>query len=569
VNASRWTAASVLLLTGCYSGVAVGLGDDADSDASQGSDAENSSSGDDSSGGETGESEAAGCDDAPLLPPVIRGLNGRQYARTVEAVFPGIIAATDLFEDSDRSGEFSTNAQIRRLDFKNTADVVAAAKSVAAEAVVPVRQRFVCLEETTPSGACVDSMIEAMSLELYRAPAPPEHRTKLAALFASAQSATDSQEATRVVLQAMLTSPRFLFRSEIGTPREDGSGADLDGFEVASALAYTLTDAPPDAELRAAAQQDALRTRAQIEDQALRLLAQMEDNPVGLVTFVRELTGVRNFGTVSKDPDAYPEFDLQTQAAVLADFDATVGALLASETPTLHHLLTANEFVVSEASARLMGWFSPEQYSEADGLVEVDEEGRRGMLTHPAMLGTYAHELETNPVARGHFISDKLLCIDIPPPPVAVMFPDRDEEGANETLRETLERVHSVDSCAGCHVLMDPYGWPFEVFDAVGRRRDNDRGLPIDDTTEVRVPEGTGTIEGVEQLLEVTAGSEITHGCFGNGVFKYVAGIGRELEGFECISEELAEPFVADGDVREQFVRLLLSRWFLERAIEE
>ncbi len=197
------------------------------------------------------------------------------------------------------------------------------------------------------------------------------------------------------MLQAMLTSPRFLFRSEIGTPREDGSGADLDSFEVASALAYTLTDAPPDAELREAAEQDALRTRAQIEDQALRLLAQMQEQPAGLVTFVRELSGVRNYGSVSKDLEAYPEFDLETQAAVLADFDATVGALLASETPTLRELLTSNEFVVSEASARLLGWPSPEQYSAADGLVAVDEPGRRGMLTHPAMLGTYAHELET------------------------------------------------------------------------------------------------------------------------------------------------------------------------------
>ncbi len=570
MNRFRWLAAGALLTAGCYSGISTNLGDASETDAATGPEVEDSTSDDGgSSDGSGGPDSQELCADTPRLPPVIRGLNGRQYARTVEAVFPGVLAATDMFQDSDRSAEFSTSSQIRRLDFKNTADVVAAAKSVAAEAVAPVYERFACLEDATPTDACVDSMIEALCADLYRGPAPAEHRAGLAALFASARAATDTQQATRLVLQAMLTSPRFLFRSEIGTPREDGSVADLDAYEVASALAYTLTDAPPDAELRAAAEQDALRTPAQLEAHALRLLAQMEEDPVGLVTFVRELAGVRDFGVISKDEEAYPEFDAQTQAAVLADFEATAGALLASDAPTLVRLLTSSEFVVSEASARLLGWANPELYSADDGLVPIDEPGRLGLLTHPAMLGTYAHELETNPVARGHFISNKLLCIEIPPPPEAVTFPDRDEEGANETLRETLERIHSVDSCAGCHALMDPYGWPFEVFDAVGRRRDTDRGLPIDPTTEIGVPVGAGAIEGVDQLLEVTASADVTHACFSRGVFKYVAGVGKELEGFDCITDDLATPFLSDGDVRAQFVRLLLSSWFLERAIEE
>ncbi len=551
--------------TGCY----VGLGDhDPAAEEDPAGDSTNPEQGDESSGDDGIESE---CEEVPRMPRVIRGLNGRQYSRTVAAVFPGVSAVSELFQHSDRSAEFSTNSQIRRLDFKNTADVIEAADAVSAEAIGVVREKFTCLEAPSPAGDCIEAAIEGLTQELYRGPAPPEHQQALVALFDEALAATDTDRAIQTVVRAMLTSPRFLFRPELGEPRDDGTRADLTSYEVASALSYTLTDGPPDAELRAAAQGDELQSAEQIEAHARRLLELQGENPAGLVAFMLEMTGVQDYLSVHKDPEVFPAFDSQTQLAVFADFEATVGALLASDEPTLERILNGRHFVVSPETAQLLGWDGPEQYEAAAGLVEIDETGRRGLLTHPAVLGTYAHENETNPVARGHFVSEKLLCITVPPPPENVTFPDRDEVGDNETLRQTLERIHSVDTCAGCHAVMDPYGWPFEVFDPVGRVRETDRGLPIDDASVILVPDDYDDpveVEDISEMMDIISTTTGAHVCFSRDVFEYVAGVGPEVEGYSCMTEELAAPFVEDGDVPNQFIRLLRSPWFLERSIE-
>lgn len=552
--------AAALGLSSCY----VGLTEhDASLDGSGGS-------GDPEDSAEEDPAAASECEGVPRMSRVVRGLNGRQYARTVAAAFPGISGVDELFRDSDRSAEFSTHSQIRRLDFKNTADVIEAAETISAEAVGVVRQRFACLVDAAPADdACVRTTIDTLTEELYRGPAPAEHRQGLVALFDEARAATDTDRAIQTVVQAMLTSPRFLFRQELGHPLDDGTGAELSSFEIASALSYTLTDGPPDEELRAAAKDDALRSPEQIEAHARRLLAMQGDEPTGMVAFVREMAGIQDFALLRKDPEAFPEFDEPTQVAVLADFEATVGALLGSDEPTLERLLLSREFVVSPPTAQLLGWDDPPQYDADAGLVEIDELGRQGLLTHPAILGTYAHESENNPVARGHLVSDMLLCIAVPPPPDDVSFPDLEEVQGNETLRQTLERIHSVGTCAGCHNVMDPYGWPFEVFDAVGRRRDTDNGLPIDDSSTIVVPdEFDGPVQDVSEMLDIIAGSSIAHVCVSREIFKYVVGVGDELEGYSCITEELATPFVEDGDVPSQFVRLLTSPWFLERSME-
>lgn len=550
-------------LPGCY----VGLSENEANADDPGSSSSSSSNPEDPVDEE--EPAASECDESPRMSRVVRGLNGRQYARTVAAVFPGIGPVDDLFRDSDRSAEFSTSAQIRRLDFKNTADVIEAAETISAEAAESVRQRFECLQAAQVDGPCIQTTIETLTEELYRGPAPQEHRDGLVALFSQAQTATDTDRAIQTVVQAMLTSPRFLFRQELGEPSDDGSEATLTSYEVASALSYTLTDGPPDAELTAAARDDALHTPEQVEAQARRLLALQGDDPTGMVAFVRELAGVQDFALLQKDPETFPEFDATAQQAVLADFEATVGALLGSDEPTLERLLTSREFVVSPPTAQLMGWDDPQQYADAAELVEIDELGRQGLLTHPAILGTYAFETETNPVARGHFVSDKLLCIPVPPPPENVSFPDREEIEEQETLRQTLERVHSVETCAGCHALMDPYGWPFEVFDPVGRRRQTDNGLPIDDSSTILVPdEFEGPIQDVSEMLDIIAGSSIAHVCVSKAMFKYVVGVNEQEPGYDCITEDLAAPFVEDGDVPNQVVRLLTSPWFLERSLE-
>jgi hypothetical protein len=561
----RYDRLSVLLglsLAGCYSGYSA-------DEATPFSSGDPEQPGEGDGGGEDpdnpdGPGPSAQCEGSnPRLPPTVRGLNSQQFANTVGAVFPGVQAPVDLFYDSDRSADYSTRSTIRRLDFKTTADLVQVAESVSVEAANVVRSQYPCLQEVPASDTCVDDVLADVARKLYRAPAPSEHLGKLRELYAQASSATDGAQGLQWVLRAMLTSPRFLFRSELGVPQADGSRR-LSAHEVAAALSYTLTDAPPDDALQAAADAGELLDPAQLQAHADRLLAS-DTGTNGMLSYIGEFTGLINFDLIHKDPAVYPGFDDAVKDAMLADFKATVAAILRSSAPTLEHLLTSDAFVVSDLTAQYLGWA---QTSSAGELVPLEESQRRGMLTHPAMMVAYSHHEETNPVARGHFVSGQLLCFQILPPAENVTFPDRDAVGQNETLRETLERIHAVGACASCHALMDPYGWPFEVFDATGRLRSLDRGLPIDTTSDITIPDGyVGPIDNVNDLLDVTAESETAHVCVSRSLFSYVSGHGADAyEEFDCLTEELAHAFAEDGDVPSQIVRVLSSPAFLERA---
>lgn len=557
-----------LVAGGCYSGIPTGAIDSAgDSAPTEVAPEEDASSGSGTDGGSDGGEEppAGSCAGAAArLPPTVRGLNSRQFAKTVGATFPGVEAPTDLFWDSDRSSDYSTRATIRRLDFKSTSELIKVAETISIEAANVLLEQNVCLQEVPAAADCVHDVLATTARKLYRAPAPAEHLEGLQGLFDTAAPQVGTEVALRFALRAMLNSPRFLFRTELGVAAPDGTST-LTPHEVAAALSYTLTDAPPDAQLRAAADEAQLDTPAQLRAHAQRLLAS-EAGARGMLSFVAEFTGIINFALIQKDEAAFPGFTDELKQAMQADFEATVEAILRSPEPTLERLLTSDEFVISDLTAQYLGWGRTS--SSPGELVPVDEPQRRGLLTHPAMLATYAHEVETNPVARGHFVSGELLCFTIPPPPEDVSFPDRDEEGANETLRETLERIHSVDACASCHALMDPFGWPFEVFDAAGRVRELDRGLPVDPSSDVSIPGGySGPIDGAAQLLDVTAESDTAHVCVSRSVFSYVSGHGPDAhEDFDCINEELADAFVSDGDLPAQFVRVLSSPQFLERA---
>lgn len=48
------------------------------------------------------------------------------------------------------------------------------------------------------------------------------------------------------------------------------------------------------------------------------------------------------------------------------------------------------------------------------------------------------------------------------------------------TLREQFAEHRANTSCAGCHAFLDPMGFAFEHYDAIGRYREKEKDSPID-----------------------------------------------------------------------------------------
>jgi hypothetical protein len=514
------------------------------------------------SGAPSDEPLAQSCNETSRLPRALRGLNTEQYQNTIAAVLPGA-ELKDVFSVSDRSAPFSTHASIRRFDFNGVRYVIQNAEAAAATLKQNLSPRFACLAGTIDT-ACMRQVTGELGRELYNEPLQAAQLDKLMALFEQ-HKASDAEAAAELVVSALLSSPRFLFRKELGRTGSDAESFELSSHEVASAIAYTLTNAPPDAELRALADADALRDPARVRSEIERVLAKPE-GVRGLQSFFGELLRARNFVLTEKSAEHFPTLDDATRQALLADFDDTVALTLRSATPTLRELLTGRGMVVRPDSNALLGW-SFSGLSDAGTPVTSNEPGRMGLLTHPVVMATHAHQVETNPVARGHLVSEKILCVTVPPPPQAVMFPQRIDDGVPRTLRQTLEAQHSIDSCAGCHALMDPLGYPFEVFDGIGKLRSTDAGLPIDSSGNIpNTGEIDGPVQNVEELLTRVAGSRTAEACFTENTVKYVAGIDKGAPS-DCMRDTLAPVFTEkQGNVRELVISLLSSSMFLRRG---
>jgi hypothetical protein len=150
---------------------------------------------------------------------------------------------------------------------------------------------------------------------------------------------------------------------------------------------------------------------------------------------------------------------------------------------------------VDERLARHYGM--PGIYGERFERVPVTDPARRGILGHGSFLTLTSVATRTSPVTRGKWILDNLLGLPPGNPPPEVPAIEASASAKPETLREQMTRHRQDPVCSGCHEIMDPFGFALENFDAVGRWRTADGGVPLD--VSAALFDGT-TVAGVEEL---------------------------------------------------------------------
>ena len=155
--------------------------------------------------------------------------------------------------------------------------------------------------------------------------------------------------------------------------------------------------------------------------------------------------------------------------------------------------------------------------------VELDPSQRAGLLTHAALLATLAHQNQTDPVVRGKFIRESVLCSPVPPPPADLVIA-APEITPGSTTRERFRQHQESPACSGCHALMDPIGLGFENYDPVGQWRDMDNGQPVDATGEIIGTDVAGTFDGAIELSQKLANSDEVMGCFAKTWLRFALG---------------------------------------------
>jgi hypothetical protein len=488
-------------------------------------------------------------------------LTRREYARSVEDLFGVAPDVSGFPADEDPSGiGFGVAASLSPFVLEQHAH---AAAGVAESVVERLDTLLPCDPATSGEDACAGLFIDDFAPRAYRHPLDTGQRERLLTVYAATRDAGgDFADGIRVTVEATLSSPSFLYRVEGDAPG-GARLAPLSAHERATRLSFALWGTTPDDALLDAAAHGDLATADGVEAEARRML----DDPRGrahLRAFVFGWLGLSG-ATVSKNEAAFDGIDWDaTWPEMQAETARFVEDVLFAGPGTLEALFTAPYTIATPRTAAIYG---VTLVDESPVRLELDPSERAGLLTQPSLLALSSAEEHTSPVLRGKLVRERLLCQDMPSPPPGVedAFPEVDP---TLPVRERFAQHESDPACAGCHVLMDPLGFAFEQYDAIGRYRTTSHGRPIDASGEISGTEHSDTtFDGVVDLARVFGTSEDVRRCVGTQAYRFVF---RQDDPGGCALAEARESFASSGhDLRELFVAIIRSDAFLNRQIDE
>jgi Protein of unknown function (DUF1592)/Protein of unknown function (DUF1588)/Protein of unknown function (DUF1595)/Protein of unknown function (DUF1587)/Protein of unknown function (DUF1585) len=521
--------------------------------------------------GAAGAAGGAALVEAPS-PRLLRQLTNAEYRSTVADLLglagPDTTAIPpDVLVDgftTNVTGAFVTEAHLDAYSSVGTA--------LAARAVSEARAKVVPCQ--TKDDACAKLFVERFGLRAFRRPLTDAEKARFVALFAPALTGGDFDTGVSLVLRALLVSPSFLFRSELGTDAGGGRFT-LTPYEVASALSYTYWGTMPDDALFTAAGAGALASKAQLEAQARRLLA----DPRGrarIATFFSEWLEAPRAFVATKDMGTYPAVFAASGGlpgvvdSMRAEADAFVTNVVFDSTRKFDELFTADYTFADDRLATLYGL--PPPGSSTVKKVALGPGARRGgLLTLGMFLMGHARTNESSPTQRGHLIRANFLCMDVPPPPPGVDATIKPGT-PGKTARQQIEALTGSGTCAACHTLMNPIGFGLEGFDGAGQERTLDNGEPIDTSGQINGLQGaTGpvTFNGPRELSNLLAKSDQARACLAASYHRYARGFAAKDVDVSAVDKLRADYLARDLALPDLFVQIALQDSFVTRRSAE
>jgi len=383
----------------------------------------------------------------------LRRLTHSQYNHTVRDLLGDETRPADRFPKEDFVHGFTNQAEGQPVS-----PLLAEAYARAAERLARAAFRGGDSRGLVPcrleAAGCRGEFIRTFGRKAFRRPLDEVEARRYVALFAQEK---DFLSGAQVVVETMLQSPHFLFHLAPGA------------YGVASRLSYFLWDTLPDEELFQAAERDELDTPAGVERQVTRMLRDSRAQDA-LDEFLAQWMRFDRLRNALRDRRLFPEFTAELVAGMTEETRRLFRALV-WEDGDFREFFTASYSYLSPELAKLYDLPAPR---EPWGRVEFAPDSERaGVLGQATFLALTSKPAETSPTERGLFVREHFLCQVVPPPPAGVnttLPPVTDEKPM--TTRERLQIHLSNPACSGCHSLVDPVGFGFEKFDAVGKHRE-------------------------------------------------------------------------------------------------
>ena len=351
-----------------------------------------------------------------------------------------------------------------------------------------------------PARQAAAEILSALAPRAFRRPLRDGELDRLLSLFdVGAKHAESFESAMKVPLLALLVSPHFLYRVERDRPGEPHGVHRIDGYELAGRLSYFLWSSMPDEALFEAARQGRLHEPEVLEGQVRRMLRDPKARALA-ENFAVQWLQLRRLETHAPDPKRFPAWDEALRKAML-DEAVLLFHEIVKDDRSVVDLLEADFTYVNERLARHYG--IPGVQGPEMRRVKLQDPRRGGVLMLGSVLTVTSNPTRTAAVKRGKWMMEVILGTPPPPPlPDAGELRDETEEDRKLSLRERLEKHRADPNCAACHRRMDPLGFGFENYDAVGAWRERDGQRPVD--AAATLPDGrafNGPVELKKLLL--------------------------------------------------------------------
>jgi hypothetical protein len=441
----------------------------------------------------------------------LRRLNRDEYSATIRDLLDIQIDVGQMLPVDGGGGEgFDNAAETLFLSPIHSEKYLEAARAATEFAVKEFKSRqLVLIAKPGPAKSEAQAAREILGVFLPRAFRRPVTDSEIApylGLFHTARRhGLPFEEAVFFSIRAVLASPLFLFRTE--PPNLSAAVRPVDGYALASRISYFLWGSMPDEFLMDAAASGQLHQDSVLRFVVGRMLR--NDRSLGFAQrFVDQWLGLRDLDGVKK-PDAklYPMYDSDEELRSDIRLQPVLyfREMLVRDRP-LTELIDSRHTI---GTSNLSKFFEKplairREQAKQPQWVELEEGSTRGgLLGMPAVLAVSSYPYRTSPVLRGAWILDAILGTPPPPPPPDVPPLEEPPPGAApKSMRERLAQHRSNAVCASCHSRIDGPGFALENYDVLGRWRDTDGGLPIDNSGEIGDTKFHGPAELKAVLLE-------------------------------------------------------------------
>lgn len=452
-----------------------------------------------------------------LLEPKIRRLSQTQFKNVLTDIF-GDLFAPEVWPDmADGARLIGMNTMADKLNINsiNFERLLKSSRSI----VQTLLNKHAAIKKCSQSSSdvCLTDLALEYGPKLWRRPLSDD---ELAGLYIGIESSGSNAQALEFMFNSFILSSNFLFRTELG--QEADGIAQLNNYEIVSLLSFTVWNSAPDQALLDLAAKSSPITEAELKAQIDRMFADPRADKALMEVYKDYL---KLDLVLTRDKADEFKFSDNVRRDLLASAEKMLLDNINADTHFLD-VFGGTSFYVNDTIAP---FFNASSTSTKLEPVEFSSSERNGLLNHPAFLSVHSTLTQSGIVQRGVFALEQLLCQEIPDPPGDVMSVpvpnDVDPDAISE--RELLQITHSTQAaCVGCHRFIDPAGFGFENFDAVGRHRTSEKGGVVIDAS--------GVLEGLgEHVLSYNTSAE------------YASALTESPQMNHCVSQRFLEHYLS------------------------